>query len=534
MMDEELTLLLCHAMEVELSITQTTKLRRRLTKLRLNSYVVIMSLKEAMARKSWMPPGRILGTDVSEDIRMLEYMVSEVDSARENVEPYFYAIQWSHNSDVFDECLHDVMDSRFGDAVPRLALGVVESRYPHLMMDRCYTCLQALFSEDASVRFANSLVRYSATLAGALVDRSREPGGSYDELVDMVRHRNISKLRLWPRVVDAAVADVVEMDLDGLKAYCRTCLMTSRFTAGGLLEIIKDHMAPIIVECIETSIAENNMERALNMYVNFNSSIRASSLYESVAARMSAKTLYAAVVAAPSSNIAALVSYISRLPRDELNAFVRVAAARIVKSVYTETALDKHLSLKLAMELYPQMISPLLSDLVRKHMAGALRLPMLPLSMEHDSGVRNAEMVLVPVNVYTAPTTVPSSALTPPPSLKALVDSAMERANTVYEVTPLAAFGRAEITIATSHGELEVVCSTAHLVCIAMMDEAGKVGVSVEDVTAHLGGNSRLAEMSLMRLSREKIAKKRTVDSAKRFVLNTRRGVSDSPLSVFD
>ncbi|WZD65880.1 hypothetical protein [Bovine papular stomatitis virus] len=535
-MDEELITLLGFAMDSEMPLSHMHMLRRRLTKLRLNSFAVIMCLKEAIMRKAWLPGGSILGADISDDVRLLEFVVSEVDIARENIEPYLVTVQWTHNSDIFDECVREAMDALFGDAVPRLAMGVVESRYPHLVAERCNSCLTALMPEDASVRFVNAIMRYSGNMAGAIVDRSRDTG-SHEELADMVRQQHTSKIRLWPRLVCMVVAEVVAIDLDGLKAYCRACLSAARFSAGGLLDVVKDHLAGIVVECIESHVAERNLERALSLYVHFHAAIATAGLQPAVASKLSGKALYAAAVAAPPCDTDALLSYVARLPRDELAGFVRVATARIVKSLYTEAGLEKHLSLKIAMERHPQMVSPGLNDISRKYMAGTLRIPLLspPSPMEHDGAApaHDPTMTLVPVNVYTLPTHVPEAELTPPDSLRAVLEGALERADTSYDLAPLAAFGRAEVTLTTSHGDLDVICSTAHLVCLVLMEEAGKSGVAGEEVVRFLGDDARLAEMALLGLCREKIAKRRTVDSVKRFFLNTRREVLDSPVLVF-
>ncbi|AIZ77266.1 hypothetical protein SB87_gp013 [Parapoxvirus red deer/HL953] len=539
MEQEELTLLMCYAMEQELTVAQMNRLRLRLTKLRMNVFVAVSCLREAIARKSWLPAGSILGQDIADDVRLLEFMVQEVDRARENVEPYFQVAQWVFNADVFDECLRESMDLMFGDAVPRLALGVVEARYPHMMADRLYACLTALFTEDASVRFANSIMRHSGTMAGCLVERSRELGNCHDELADMVRHRNNSKLRLWPRIVDVVVSEVMETDVAGMREYCRHCLMNARIVAGGLLDMVKDYMTPVIVECIDLHVKEKNLDRALCLYIHFNAAVRSSNAAASVAAHFSGRNLYAAVVAAPPYEVDMILSYVGRLPKEDLSGFLRVATARIVKSIYTETALEKHLALKMAMEMHPQMISPSLSELVRRFMGGTLRLPMLPAPapMEHDGAEdrrHDPDMALLPINAYTTPTPTPPAELMPPASLRRAVETAIGRADTVYEVTPLAAFGRAEVSIPVAGGEVDVVCSSAHLVCIVMMDDAGREGVTVEEVAAHLGGDLRLAEMSLLSLCREKIAKRRSVDSVRRFSLNTRREPSETPIIVFN
>ncbi|WGD01187.1 PP125 [Orf virus] len=539
-MEEELTHLIAQAMEMDLSVAHISRLRRLLTKLRVNTFTAVACMREAIARKSWLPPGRMLGTDINEDMTVLEYMVQEVDNARENIEPYLCVIQWAHNTDVLDDCLREAMDEMYGECVLRIGRGVVECRFPHLVADRCYSCLSALFSEDACVRFTNELMRQSRTMARCIVDRAHEPGGSYDELVDMVRHQNVSKVRLWPRVVANVVEDVIAADLEGLMAYCRTCLMSARVASGGLIDLIKDRMGPLIVECIETHVAEGNLDRALCLYVNYVAVLKTHGLHARALEKLSGKTLYGAVVAAPPCDTDMLLSYIERLPREELAAFARVAFARIVKSVYTGVNLEKHISLKLAMELYPPMASSALNDLVRRLMSGRLLLPLLPppQPMEHDgeeSGHHDPEMVLMPVNVYTVPTPVPLAAMTPPESLRGAVESALARADTAYDVAPLAAFGRAELTIPAAAGrEQEVICSSAHLVCIVLMDEAGKTGVTVEDAARHLGNDARLAEMTLTSLCKEKIAKRRTVDGMKRFALNPRLEARDSPMVVFN
>ncbi|WZD65492.1 hypothetical protein [Bovine papular stomatitis virus] len=535
-MDEELITLLGFAMDSEMPLSHMNKLRRRLTKLRMNSFAVIMCLREAILRKAWLPSGSMLGTDITDDVRLLEFVVSEVDSARENIEPYLVTVQWTHNADIFDECMREAMEALFGDSVQRLAMGVVESRYPHLVAERCNSCLAALMPEDASVRFVNAILRYSGNMAGAIVDRSRE-AGSHEELADMVRQQHASKMRMWPRVVGAVVSGVVETDIEGLKAYCRTCLLAARFSAGGLLDVIKDHLAGIVVECIDSHVADRNLERALSLYIHFHSAIVREGLHAAVLTKLSGKTLYSAAVSAPPCDTDTLLSYIARLPKDELAGFIRVATARIVKSLYTEVGLEKHLSLKIAMERYPQMVSSSLNDLSRKYMAGTLRIPLLspPSPMEHDgpAPAHDPTMTLVPVNVYMLPTTVPEAELTPPESLRGALERALERADTSYDLTPLSAFGRAEVTLTTSHGDLDVICSTAHLVCLVLMEEASRTGVTSEEVARFLGGDARLAEMALLGLCREKIAKRRTVDSVKRFFLNTRREVLDSPVLVF-
>ncbi|ADC53785.1 hypothetical protein [Pseudocowpox virus] len=539
-MEEELTRLIGQAMEMELTVAHMSRLRRLLTKMHISSFTAIACIREAIARKSWMPPGRSLGTDINEDMVVLEYMVQETDNARENIEPYLCVIQWAHNTDIFDDCLRESMDEMYGECVPPLGRGVVECRFPHLVADRCYSCLNALFNEDACVRFTNEIMRYSRTMAGHIIERAHQPEGSYDELMDMVRHCNVSKVRLWSRVVANVVEDVIAMDLEGLLAYCRTCLMSSRYTTSGLMELVKDRMGPLVVECIEAHIAESNLERALCLYVNYVAVLKTQGLHEAVLTKLSGKTLYGAVIATPPCETDMLLSYIGRLPREELAAFARVAFARIVKSLYTGVNVDKHISLKLAMEMYPMLVSSSLNDLVRRLMSGRLLLPLLPppQPMEHDGEEaqgHDPEMALMPVNVYTVPTPVPTAVLTPPESLRAAVESVIARADTAYDVAPLAAFGRAEITITAAGGrEQEVICSSAHLVCIVMMDEAGKTGVSVEEVARHLGNDARLAEMSLIGLCKEKIAKRRTVEGTKRFILNLRLKARDSPMVVFN
>ncbi|WOC29266.1 hypothetical protein [Equine parapoxvirus] len=529
MMDEELVWLMRLAMDADINLSQMARLRQRLTKLQFCTSLLHLYLCEAMMRKRWLPTGRVFGTDVHEDIRLLEHIANEAENARDNIEPHMVVMQWVSNSDLFDECLSAVMDAAFGDAVFRLAMGVVEAPYPHQVAERCYSLLSVLFSENVCAKFTNAVLRQARTVAGCVVERAGA-SGSYDELVDMVRNRRAGKMRLWSRVVDYVVQGVLEQDLDGLKAYARACLMGSRACAGGLMEIIQDQMAPVIKECILESVAAKNVEHALSLYVAFNATIKASEDHAGVVESFSGKTLYAAVMASCPGGMDVLLAYIGRLPRDELNAFVRVAVARIVKSLYTETNVNKHLALKHAMDLHPQMLSSSLGALTRKYMAGTLRVPMVPACVP-DGG---PDVALVPVNAYTAPCQVPSAELRAPPSLADHLGLALDRADTAYTVTPLAAFGRAELTLTTSCGELDIVCSSAHLVCIVLMSEAGRRGVAVEDAAAHLGGDARLAEMSLLRLCREKIARKRTVDGARRFVVNAKREVGDSPLSIFN